>query len=215
MKTVISLSILALTWVFGCANTQYQEMQHERDALIENYENLRREHDSGTLETEVTDKLLGTWRFLNLEVEEGDATEDVAAAKAALYALDLKNLTLEFFEQNASYFYRGKKGETDFAGQFNITTVRFGDEPFPFIRFIRRSGPLMPQLLFAAGPDGKPLGLKGATGFAEAKAAEIGISVTDDRLYLTMYGKMQLSPDGWVQTGGLLCSFERVEEKKK
>ncbi len=214
MKTFTTLSILILILVSGCTNTQYQEMQHERDTLIENYENLRREHDSGTLETEITDKLLGTWKFLNLEVEENDVTEEVATAKAALYALDLQNLTLVFFEMNESYFYRGKRGTTEFAGQFNITTVRFGDEPFPFIRFIRRSGPLMPQLLFAVGPDGKPLGLKGASGFAEAKAAEIGISVTDDRLYLLMYGKMQLSPDGWVQSGGLQCSFERIKENK-
>ena len=213
MKTFTTLSILILIWA-GCANTQYQEMQNERDALIENYENLRRAHDSGTLETEITDKLLGTWRFLNLEIEEGDATEDIAAAKAALYALDLKNLILAFFEQHKSYFYRGKRGTTEFAGQFNITTVRFGDEPFPFIRFIRRSGPRMQQLLFASGPDGNPLGLKGTTGFAEAKTSEIGISVTDDRLYLTMYGAMQLSPDGWMQSGGLLCSFERIEENK-
>ena len=213
MKTFTTLSILILIWA-GCANTQYQEMQNERDALIENYENLRRAHDSGTLKTEITDKLLGTWRFLNLEIEEGDATEDIAAAKAALYALDLKNLTLAFFERHKSYFYHGKRGATEFAGQFNITTVRFGDEPFPFIRFIRRSGPRMQQLLFASGPDGNPLGLTGATGFAEAKTSEIGISVTDDRLYLTMYGAMQLSPDGWMQSGGLLCSFERIEENK-
>ena len=34
-------------------------------------------------------------------------------------------------------------------GQFTVITVRYGDEPFPFIRFIRRSGPEIPQFLFA------------------------------------------------------------------
>ena len=214
MKTFTLLGTLMLICV-GCTNTQYQEMQYERDKLIENYENLRREHDGGTLETEITNQLHGKWKFLNLEVEESDITEDIAAAKAALYALDLKNLTLEFFEQHESDYYRGKRGTTEVTGQFNITTVRFGDEPFPFIRFIRRTGPLMAQLLFAAGPDGQPLGLQGSTGIAAAKSSEIGISVTEERLYLTMYGKMALSPDGWVQSGGLLCSFERIKEKKQ
>ena len=108
------------------------------------------------------------------------------------------------------YNYRGKNGNTDVLGQFTVITVRYGDEPFPFIRFIRRTGPEVSQLLFAASSDGKPLGLSGASGLDTAR--EISISVTEDRLYLTMHGKMQLSPNGWVQSGGVRCYFERVEQ---
>ena len=47
------------------------------------------------LKTDVTDTLLGKWKFLNLEIEESNVSQEVAETKAALYALDLKNLTLE------------------------------------------------------------------------------------------------------------------------
>ena len=185
-------------------------MQAERDQLLKNYEDLREEHDALKLKTNITDTLLGKWKFLNLEIEESSVSQEVAETKAALYALDLKNLTLEFFEEKGTYNYRGKNGDTDVLGQFTVITVRYGDEPFPFIRFIRRRGPEISQLLFAASSDGKPLGLSGAPGFDTAR--EISISVTEDRLYLTMHGKMQLSPKGWVQSGGVRCYFERVEK---
>lgn len=185
-------------------------MQAERDQLLKNYEDLREEHDALKLKTNVTDTLLGKWKFLNLEIEESSVSQEVAETKAALYALDLKNLTLEFFEEKGIYNYRGKNSNTEVGGQFTVITVRYGDEPFPFIRFIRRSGPEISQLLFAASSDGKPLGLSGAPGLDTAR--EISISVTEDRLYLTMHGKMQLSPKGWVQSGGVRCYFERVEK---
>ena len=210
MKSLAALGILVLMFT-GCTSAEYQRMQAERDQLLRNYEDVRQEHDEIALKTDITNTLLGKWKFLDLEVEESDVTEEIAAAKAALHALNLKHLTLEFFEEKGTHFYSGKRSSADVSGQFTITTVRYGDEPFPFIRFIRRSGPTMPQLLFAVGPDGKPLGLKGAQTFASAKANAIGISVTEDRLYFLMYGKMELSPNGWVQSGGLRCSFERIK----
>ena len=90
-----------------------------------------------------------------------------------------------------------------------MITVRYGDEPFPFIRFIRRTGTEMQQLLFAASADGRALGLSNAPGLHTAR--DISISVTPDRLYLTMHGQMQLGPYGWVQRGGVRCYFERLE----
>ncbi len=208
MKTWIIFGICALM-LAGCASAEYQKMQAERDQLLKNYEDLREEHNELKLKTDVTDTLLGKWQFLNLEIEEGGISEEIAETKAALYALNLKHLTLEFFEEKGMYSYRGKNGNTGVSGQFTVITVRYGDEPFPFIRFIRRAGPEISQLLFAASSDGKPLGLSGARGLDAAR--EVSISVTEDRLYLTMHGKMQLSPNGWMQSGGVRCAFKRIE----
>ena len=214
MKILTLLGICALICV-GCTSAEYQKMQAERDQLLKNYENLREEHSELKVKGDITDTLLGKWKFLNLEVEEGTAIEDVAKTRAALRALDLEDLTLEFFEEKDIYHYRGKNSGTEVFGQFSIFTVRYGDEPFPFIRFIRRSGPEMSQLLFAISRDRQssgPLGLSDPQGLATAK--EISISVTADRLYLTMHGKMQSGPVGWVQSGGMHCYFERKEDEQ-
>lgn len=205
--TVFSICVLILT---GCTSAEYQKMQAERDQLLKNYEDLREEHDALKLKTNITDTLLGKWKFLDLEIEESNISQEVAETKAALYALDLKNLMLEFFEEKGMHNYRGKNGNMEVLGQFTVITVRYGDEPFPFIRFIRRTGPEISQLLFAASSDGKPLGLSGERGLDTAR--EISISVMKDRLHLTMHGKMQLSPNGWVQSGGMRCYFERISE---
>ena len=207
MKIWIVFGICTLM-LAGCTSAEYQKMQAERDQLLKNYEDLREEHNELTLKTDVTDTLLGKWKFLNLEIEESSVSEEIAETKAALYALDLKNLTLEFFEEKGIYNYRGENGNVEISGQFTVITVRYGDEPFHFIRFMRLSGPEMSQLLFAASSDGRTLGLSGASGLDTAN--EISISVTEDRLYLTMHGKMQLSPKGWVQSGGVRCYFERI-----
>ena len=209
MKIVVvfSMCVLVLT---GCTSVEYQKMQAERDQLLKNYENLREENSELKLKNSITNAVLGKWRFLSLEIAESGVTQEVAEAKAALYALELKNLTLEFFEEKGIYHYRGGKGGTEVFGQWTVITIRYGDEPFPFIRFIRRTGPEMAKLLFAASGDRRALGLSSAPGFATAR--DISISVTRDRLYLTMHGEMQSGPDGWVQSGGVRCYFGRVEE---
>lgn len=212
MKILIAFGVCVLI-LSGCTSVEYQKMQAARDQLLKNYENLREEHSELKVKTGITDTLLGKWQFLNLEVEKGAAIEDVAKTKAALRALDLKNLTLEFFEEKGIYHYRGKNGATEIFGQFHVFTIRYGDEPFPFIRFLRRSGPEMSQLLFAVSPSSKSAGSSGfssAQGLSTAK--EISVSVTEDRLYLTMHGKMQLGPTGWVQSGGMHCYFGRIEK---
>ena len=209
MKIVISVGICVLMFA-GCTTVASQKMRAERDQLLKNYEDLREENSELEVKTSITDTVLGKWRFLSLEMAEGDVPQEVAEAKAALYALELKNLTLEFFEEKGIYHYRGRNGGTEVSGQWTVITIRYGDEPFPFIRFIRRGGPKMARLLFAASADGRALGLSSAPGFSTAR--DIGISVTPDRLYLTMHGKMQSGPDGWVQSGGIRCYFERIEE---
>ena len=205
--TIFGICVLTLT---GCTTVESQKMQAERDQLLKNYEDLREENSELKLKDSITNTVLGKWRFLSLEIAESGVTQEVAEAKAALYALELKHLTLEFFQERGIYHYRGKKGGTEIFGQFTVITVRYGDEPFPFIRFIRRTGPEMEKLLFAASADGRALGLSSAPGLDTAR--DIGISVTPDRLYLTMHGKMQPGPEGWVQSGGVRCYFERIEQ---
>ena len=208
--TIIGICVLVLS---GCTSVEYQKMQAEREQLLKNYEGLREEHSELKVKSGITDTLLGKWKFLNLEVAEGAAVEEVAKTKAALRALDLQNLTLEFFEEKGIYQYRGKNGGTELSGQWTVFTVRYGDEPFPFIRFLRRSGPEMSQLLFAVNPSSKSTGPSGfAIPQGVSTAKEISLSVTADRLYLTMHGKMQLGPTGWVQSGGMRCYFGRVEK---
>ena len=209
MKILIIFGICVLT-LTGCTTVESQKMQAERDQLLKNYEDLREENSELKLKDSITNTVLGKWRFLSLEIAESGVTQEVAEAKAALYALELKHLTLEFFQERGIYHYRGKKGGTEIFGQFTVITVRYGDEPFPFIRFIRRTGPEMEKLLFAASADGRALGLSSAPGLDTAR--DIGISVTPDRLYLTMHGKMQPGPQGWVQSGGVRCYFERIEQ---
>ena len=209
MKILIIFNICVLL-LTGCTSVEYQKMQAERDQLLKNYEDLREENSELKLKESITNTLLGKWRFLSLEMAESGITQEVAEAKAALYALELKNLTLEFFEEKGIYHYRGGKGGTEVFGQWTVITIRYGDEPFPFIRFIRRTGPKMAELLFAASADGRALGLSSAPGFGTAR--DISISVTPDRLYLTMHGQMQSGPAGWVQSGGVRCYFERIEE---
>ena len=73
-------------------------MQAERDQLLKNYEDLREENSELKLKDSITNTVLGKWRFLSLEIAESGVTQEVAEAKAALYALELKHLTLEFFQ---------------------------------------------------------------------------------------------------------------------
>ena len=192
--TIFGICVLTLT---GCTTVESQKMQAEREQLLKNYEDLREENSELKLKDSITNTVLGKWRFLSLEIAESGVTQEVAEAKAELYALELKHLTLEFFQERGIYHYRGKKGGTEVFGQFTVITVRYGDEPFPFIRFVRRTGPEIEKLLFAASADGRALGLSSAPGLDTAR--DISISVMPDRLYLTMHGKMQSGPR-WLGT---------------
>lgn len=204
---LIGICILMLV---GCTSPEYQRMQAERDQLLINYEDVREEHNALNLRTGITESLLGKWRFRGIEIEMSGVSQEAAEAKAALRALDLETLVFQFSEERGIYNYRAVRGNIEAAGQFRVETVRYGDEPFPFIRFVRRSGPEIVQWIFAASLQGTPLGLSQAPGLTTARG--ISVSVNEDRLYFTMHGKMQLSPNGWVQNGGVRCYFKRVRE---
>ena len=168
-------------------------------------------------------------RLPPIEVMDEESDQRILGAKAALVASTRKNLILEFSEDRTSYYYSGRNRGTSVTGQCSITTKRYGDEPQPFISFNRRTGPEMLAFLFGAEPikqiaakrkraDAEKYRRLGAQGGRKAAAkttytiASIaGITVTEDTLSLVLYGDMQLTPNGWMRTGGLRCTFKRIK----
>ncbi len=273
MKTLAILSMKVLLFT-SCATLPTQELQQEREGLIEDLGDVREQYYPDKLKNAIRELLLGKWQFVSIEVEDGSinkqkanpqesesptdangqvttqeqlseddairlppvkvtdnpASQNIAAAKAALVASTRKNLTVEFFERASSYYYAGKNGSTDITGQCNVTTMRFGDESYPFIRLHRRTGMEMMEFLFGYEPVRHALARSRRTRFVKnyerdargnrrllAKsrafpiASTMGIAVTEDRLYLIAYGDMELTPKGWMRTGGLRCTFKRVK----
>ena len=161
-------------------------------------------------------------RLPGIEVTDEKPSQQILGAKAALVASTRQNLTLEFFEDRGSYHYTGSNQGKRVTGQCYITTKRYGDDSFPYVRF----NPDMLAFLF--GSDSvkqiaakqkqkrtamrQNLNMRAAakqTSFTIASLA--GITVTEDRLYLVLYGDMKLTPRGWMRTGGLRCTFKRIE----
>ena len=50
-----------------------------------------------------------------------------------------------------------------------------------------------------------------AKGVSYVPTSAMGIEVTDDKLYLILHGDMELTPKGWIRTGGMRCAFKRIE----
>ncbi len=210
MKILTTFSFVMLVFT-GCTSVQYQEMQNERNRLRAAHEDAVRKHDPRQLETALTDKLIGTWQFLDMEVAEGDVSEEIAALKYELHATDTRqNLTLDFFmDRNVFRRYRGKNGDTEVTGSFKISSRRYGDESFPYLRVFRDTG--FPLYDFLTNMSTSRLKNQNNVSMRAAQDNWLGVSVTDDKLYLTMYGKMELTPNGWARTGGIRCIFQRIK----
>lgn len=181
------------------------------------------------IETDTQTSEANTTRLPPIEVEDEESNQRILGAKAALVASTRKNLMLEFTEDRGSYHYSGSNRGTNVTGQCSITTKRYGDDPLPFISFNRRTGPKMLEFLFGSEPIKQMVAKKkredaerrrrmGAQGGRRASAkatytiASIaGITVTEDALYLVLYGDMELTPQGWMRTAGLRCTFKRIE----
>lgn len=188
-----------------------------------------------------------------ITVEEREDNQKIAAAKMALASANRKNLTLEFYEERTSLYYRGSNRGRKVTGQCNVITPRVGDVPLPLIRFRQRTGPKMLEFLFTSEParlmtarskqayaenmqrtkgknfvntnqppwwdkheNVRRLGGRGSEkaspkGVSYVPASALGIEVTDDRLYIILHGDMELTPKGWVRTGGMRCAFKRIE----
>ena len=180
-----------------------------------------------------------TTRLPRIEVTDEKSEQQILGAKAVLVASTRQNLTLEFFEDRSSYYYSSNNGGKSATGQCYITTKRYGDDPFPFISFNRRTGPEMVEFIFGSEPvkwrtakerERKIAMRRNITPISGAKRNRHltsppiqpvrrqetsilmpGITVTEDRLYLVLYGNVALTPQGWVRTGGLRCTFKRIE----
>ena len=178
-------------------------------------------------------------RLPRIEVTDEKSDQQILAAKAALVASTRQNLTLEFYEDRSSYYYNSNNGGKSATGQCYITTKQYGDDPFPFISFNRRTGPEMVEFLFGSEPvkwrtakerERKIAMRRNITRIDGAKRNRRlteppvqparrqetallmpGITVTEDRLYLVLHGKAELTPNGWVRMGGLRCAFKRIE----
>ena len=178
-------------------------------------------------------------RLPRIEVTDEKSDQQILAAKAALVASTRQNLTLEFYEDRSSYYYSSNNGGKTATGQCYITTKQYGDDPFPFISFNRRTGPEMVEFLFGSEPvkwrtakerERQIATRRNITPLKRARRNRNltnrpvrparrqetallmpGITVTEDRLYLVLHGKVELTPNGWVRTGGLRCTFKRIE----
>ena len=150
-------------------------------------------------------------RLPPIEVMDEESNQQILGAKAALAASTRKNLTIEFSEDRSSYYYSGSNRGTNVTGQCSITTKRYGDDPFPFIRFNRRTGPEMLEFLFGSEPIkqmvakikqadaerrrrmGAQIGRRASAKATYTIASVAGITVTEDTLYLVLYGDMELN----------------------
>ena len=171
-------------------------------------------------------------RLPPITVTDEKSNQQILGAKAALVASTRKNLILEFSEDRSSYYYSGSNRGTNATGQCYVTTKHYGDDLLPFIRFNQRTGPELLEFLFGSEPvkqmaakekqkraqmiQNRKMGIQGARRAAAKRssfliASMAGITVTDDTLSLVLYGDMQLTPRGWIRTGGLRCTFKRIE----
>ena len=168
----------------------------------------------------------GATRLPPIEVRDEKSNQRILGAKAALVASTRKNLILEFSEDRSSYYYSGSNRGTNVTGQCYVTTKRYGDDPLAFIRFNQRTGPELLEFLFGAeaikqitakqkqrrAKMTQNFDRKGALRATSRSISSMpSITVTDDTLYLVLYGDMQLTPTGWIRTGGLRCTFKRIE----
>ena len=180
-----------------------------------------------------------TSRLPPIEVTDEIFSQETLGAKAALVASTRQNLTIEFFEDRSSYFYRCDNSGTNATGQCYITTKQQGDDPIPFIRFNRSTGPEMISYLFGSDPikqmAAREKPVRALTRYnhespddakrnraltrppmrraplKETSFLMAGITVTEDRLDLVLYGNVASTPKGWIGVGGLRCTFKRIE----
>ena len=96
-------------------------------------------------------------------------------------------------------------------GTFQVTSRRYGDEPFPYLRVFRERG--TPLYEFLTNLPTNRADNRDALSMNASQANWLGISVTADTLHLTLYGAMTLTPNGWAQSSGVRCSFQRIKQK--
>lgn len=202
MKILVTFGLITLIFA-GCASTEYQQMQNEREQLRAAYEKARIKNDRGIVKNTLTREILGTWQFLNIEVLESDLSNEIERAATALVEAGRKNLTIRFFEQNGIRFYMGENGGIKVSGEFGISVERIAEVLYPKLDMNQGTGITPGEFLFNrsgmfSGPPG---------------TANVLISVKDDRLYLTLGAGVSSTPtpEGWAQSDGIRYSFKRIK----
>ena len=212
MKILIAFSILVLTFT-GCTSAEYQRMQNERDTRREAYEDVRRKE--ARERNFLSDDMIGEWEFLELVVEESDASEDLLKAKAALTASKLKGFRLRFWKgSDTSYYYRIENLISKSYGKYVTRSVYRGDEPQTgSLYFSPISGSHISDLIFnfAKGVHRQVTTGDGEVHTMMMRAKIMEVSVKDARLDLVLDLGMVLSPDGWLRRGKIRCSFQRIQ----
>ena len=210
----------------GVAGEQTAAPNAPEQVTPPNSDTATSEKDEQSSEVNQQNRQGNATRLPPIEVKDEKSNQRILGAKAALVASTRKNLILEFSEDRTSYYYSGSNRGTNVTGQCYVTTKRYGDDPHTFIRFNQRTGPELLEFLFGSEA------IKQITAKQKQKAAEMrqnfnrkgalratsrsiasmpGITVTEDTLSLVLYGDMQLTPRGWMRTGGLRCTFKRIE----
>ncbi len=200
LLTVFSLLILGFA---GCTSAKYEEMQNARDRLRAAHEDAVRKTDPRSMQDELTQKLLGTWQFVDIAVAEGDLSEELAALKYERNATIRQNLTIAFFmDQNVFRRYRGVNGGAEITGTFKISAKRYGNELLPYLRVFRDTGERFPEFISGVPPNIRD---------TPVPWNWLGVSITGNRLYLILAGVMELTPQGWAQSRGVRCTFKRIK----
>ena len=194
MKILILFYILVLAFA-GCTSARYQQMQSDRYSRREVYEDVRRKE--ARERNFLSDDMIGEWEFLDIVVEESDASEDLLKAKAALTASKLKGFRLRFWKgTDTSYYYRIENLVSKSYGKYVTRRVYWGDAPQSARLYLYPIyGSHISDLVF---------------NFTK-RSKIMEISVKDARLDLTLNLGMVLSPEGWLCRGKIRCSFQRIE----
>ena len=192
----------------GCSSVKHQQMQNERDIRREAYEDARRRNDLKRSRNVLSDDILGTWRFLELVIEERGGSEDLLKVKAERAVRRLKGLTLRFSKSgNTAYRYRIENTITKSHGTYTTQIGR--------IIFYPTTGAQIPDLLFSFAEgthqqillnDGEILDTTLRT-----RTNVLGISMKEKQMDVMLDLGMILAPDGWLHRGKIRCSFERIE----
>ena len=214
-KILIALGTLILG-IMGC--TAVKQQQQERDARREMFQDARREALVKRSRDFLSDDLLGTWRFLELVVEERGGSEDILKVKADRTARRLHGVTLRFSKRGGTaYVYQIENMMTKSTGTYTTGGLQMEEKPKRGdIRFHPIIGTRIPDLLFGftAGLHRQVLVSMGEN--VELYSTRIstdvlGISVEEKQMDLTLDLGMVLAPDGWLHRGNIRCAFERIE----
>ena len=203
MKILTAFSLIILTVFVGCASTEYQQMQNERERLRAAYEEARIKNDRNIPKDSLAREMLGTWQFLGIEVLESDLSNEIESAAMALVEAGRKNLTIRFFERNGIRFYEGENAGIKVSGEFGINVERIAEVLYPKLAMNQGAGITPGEFLFnRAGVFSGPPGM-----------SKVLIAVQDDQLYLTLGAGVSATPtpEGWVQSDGIRFSFKRVK----